>query len=65
MPIRMGNAHTNGECPCHACWTTPYIYAGLQIEGVLAYFMQIKCQKRIGDKIKNIELRAERQLGHY
>jgi hypothetical protein len=22
---------------------------GLQIEGVLAYFMHLKCQKRIGD----------------
>jgi hypothetical protein len=25
--------------------------AGLQIEGVLAYFMHLKCQKRIGDDV--------------
>jgi hypothetical protein len=29
--------------------------AGLQIEGVLAYFMHLKCQKRIGDDVGDLK----------
>jgi hypothetical protein len=29
--------------------------AGLQIEGVLAYFTQLKCQKRIGDDVGDLK----------
>jgi hypothetical protein len=28
---------------------------GLQIEGALAYFMHLKCQKRIGDDVGNLK----------
>jgi hypothetical protein len=28
--------------------------SGLQIEGVLAYFTHLKCQKRIGDDVGNV-----------
>jgi hypothetical protein len=31
-----------------------FIQAGFQIEGVLAYFMHLKCQKRIGDDIGDV-----------
>jgi hypothetical protein len=29
--------------------------AGLQIEGVFAYFTQLKCQKRIGDDVGDLK----------
>jgi hypothetical protein len=29
--------------------------AGLQIEGVLAYFTHLKCQKRIGDDVVDLK----------
>jgi hypothetical protein len=31
------------------------ITAGLQIEGVLAYFTHLKCQKRIGDDVADLK----------
>jgi hypothetical protein len=30
--------------------------AGLQIEGVLAYFTHLKCQKRIGDDVGDLKM---------
>jgi hypothetical protein len=30
-------------------------HAGLQVEGVLAYFMQLKHQKRIGDDVGDLK----------
>jgi hypothetical protein len=45
---------------CVSTWNMNFTSSsGLQIEGVLAYFTHFKCQKRIGDDVRRLNMKNE------